>query len=91
MPDDATCTFWFKVTILNGATKDYKFIEDGPDVFRVSSVLPAANAEGLPDNQASAGYREVYLGGDASSDSSGALVKMVPTKKRNEKRDKHSL
>ena len=85
VPVNAACTFWFEVTIFNGVTKDYKYIEDGSEVFRVSSMLPVVNAQGGSDGRAGMGYGDVYLGGDASSDPNGALVRTSPARKPKER------
>ncbi len=74
IPSDASCSFWFQITIVDGTAKFLKTVGDDDQPFRVSAV----SAQGARANPAGAvpfGYGNVYLGGAASPLPNGALYR----------------
>jgi hypothetical protein len=87
---NTACTFWYKVTIFDGATKVYQVIGDGNGPFRISSLLPAHQQRQYQSSgRGNTAYGEVCLGGSSSSNANGALTCLLPAGKRGDHKRGH--
>jgi hypothetical protein len=76
---NAACSFWYKITVIDGAIKDRETIGDGNGPFRVSAFSQTYPRTSHQSNGGGyAGYGEVYLGGTASPLPNGALALDAP-------------